>query len=175
MFGYTADEIIGQTIYRLIPPDRIEEEPQIISRLKNGERVQHFETKRVTKEGRLLDVSLSISPVKDTHGNIIGVSKIARDITEKKLEEQRKNDFIGMVSHELKTPLTSLNGIIQVANAKLKHSEDQFLAGYAKGYGTGEKNDLDDQRFSKCLAPGSGQNAAGKGADRCEQAAVRNP
>ena len=129
IFGYTADEIIGQTIYKLIPPDRQEEEPRILERLKKGERVEHFETKRLTKYGRLLDVSLTISPVKDTQGNIIGLSKIARDITEKKLEEQRKNDFIGMVSHELKTPLTSLNGIIQVANNKLKHSEDTFLAG----------------------------------------------
>jgi PAS domain S-box-containing protein len=129
MFGYTAHEIIGETIYKLIPPDRQQEEPQILERLKKGERVEHFETKRMTKDGRLLDVSLTISPVKDTQGNIIGLSKIARDITAKKLEEQRKSDFIGMVSHELKTPLTSLNGIIQVANHKLKHSEDTFLAG----------------------------------------------
>jgi PAS domain S-box-containing protein len=128
MFGYTADEIIGETIYKLIPADRQEEEPRILARLKRGERVEHFETKRMTKDGRLIDVSLTISPVKDSQGNIIGLSKIARDITEKKLEEQRKHDFIGMVSHELKTPLTSLNGIIQVANAKLKNSDDTFLA-----------------------------------------------
>jgi len=128
MFGYTGGEIIGETIYKLIPPDRQDEEPRILDRLKRGERVEHFETKRLTKSGRLLDVSLTISPVKDKQGNIIGLSKIARDITEKKQEEQRKNDFIGMVSHELKTPLTSLNGIIQVANAKLKNSEDAFLA-----------------------------------------------
>ena len=128
MFGYTADEIIGETIYKIIPPDRQDEEPLILARLKGGERVEHFETKRVTKDGRLIDVSLTISPVKDPQGNIIGLSKIARDITEKKLEEQRKHDFIGMVSHELKTPLTSLSSVIQVANNKLKHSEDTFLA-----------------------------------------------
>jgi len=129
MFGYTASEIIGETIYKLIPPDRLDEEPRIISRLKSGERVEHFETKRITKYGKLIDVSLSISPIRDTQGNIIGVSKIARDITEKKQDENRKNDFIGMVSHELKTPLTSLNAILQVANAKLKTSQDAFLAG----------------------------------------------
>jgi PAS domain S-box-containing protein len=129
MFGYAADEIIGETIYKLIPADRQQEEPQILARLKSGERVEHFETKRLTKDGRLLDVSLSISPVKDSQGNVIGLSKIVRDITEKKLDEARKNDFIGMVSHELKTPLTSLNAVIQVANAKLKNSEDRFLAG----------------------------------------------
>jgi PAS domain S-box-containing protein len=129
IFGYQAEEMIGESIYKLIPADRLDEEPQILARLRSGERVQHFETKRQTKDGRLIDVSLTISPVKNPQGNIIGLSKIARDITEKKLDETRKNDFIGMVSHELKTPLTSLGAIIQVANAKLKNSEDSFLAG----------------------------------------------
>jgi PAS domain S-box-containing protein len=129
MFGYAADEIIGETIYKLIPEDRQGEEPNILSRLKSGERVEHFETKRLTKDGRLIDVSITVSPVKDKQGKIIGLSKIARDITERKKDDIRKNDFIGMVSHELKTPLTSLNAIIQVAHAKLKNSEDTFLSG----------------------------------------------
>lgn len=128
MFGYTAEEMIGQTIYKIIPQDRQNEEPRILSRLSTGERVDHFETRRLTKDGRLLDVSLTISPVMDKQGKIIGLSKIARDITDKKQEEQRKNDFIGMVSHELKTPLTSLAAIIQVAQKKLAQSEDQFLS-----------------------------------------------
>lgn len=128
MFGYTAEEMIGQTIYKIIPEDRQNEEPRILSRLSTGERVDHFETRRLTKDGRLLDVSLTISPIMDKQGKIIGLSKIARDITDKKQEEQRKNDFIGMVSHELKTPLTSLAAIIQVAQKKLAQSEDQFLS-----------------------------------------------
>jgi PAS domain S-box-containing protein len=129
IFGYTAEEIIGETIYKIIPPDRQDEEPMILSRLKTGERVEHFETKRLTKDGRLIDVSVTVSPIKDKQGNIIGLSKIARDITERKKDETRKNDFIGMVSHELKTPLTSLAAILQVAHAKLKNSEDPFLSG----------------------------------------------
>jgi PAS domain S-box-containing protein len=129
IFGYRADEMIGETIYKLIPVDRHEEEPLILARLRTGERVDHFETKRRTKDGRLIDVSVTISPVKDREGRIIGLSKIARDITEKKLDEVRKNDFIGMVSHELKTPLTSLNAIIQLVAMKLKQSEDGFLTG----------------------------------------------
>ncbi|MET3499219.1 PAS domain S-box-containing protein [Mucilaginibacter rubeus] len=128
MFGYTAEEMIGQTIYKIIPEDRQNEEPHILSSLITGERVDHFETRRQTKDGRLLDVSLTISPIMDKQGKIIGLSKIARDITDKKQEEQRKNDFIGMVSHELKTPLTSLAAIIQVAQKKLAQSEDQFLS-----------------------------------------------
>src|SRR5262249_9596436 len=85
IFGYTADEMIGQPITRLFPEDRLDEEPKIIKRIAHGERVDHFETLRKTKEGRLIDVSLTISPIKDAHGKIIGASKIARDITERKL------------------------------------------------------------------------------------------
>lgn len=88
IFGYTAEEMIGQPIMRLIPPDRLEEEPLILERLKRGERVDHFETKRVTKDGVLLDISLSISPVRNKKGEIIGASKIARNITDQKEAER---------------------------------------------------------------------------------------
>lgn len=127
IFGYTADEMIGESILKLIPTDRHEEEPLILSRLRKGERVEHFETKRQTKDNRLLDVSLTISPIKNADGKIIGLSKIARDITDKKQEEYRKNDFIAMVSHELKTPLTSLKSYIQVLLAKAKQQDDNFV------------------------------------------------
>jgi PAS domain S-box-containing protein len=84
IFGYTADEMIGQSITKLIPRELIDEEPRILERLKKGERVEHFETKRKTKDGRILDISLTISPIKDKNDRITGASKIARDITEKK-------------------------------------------------------------------------------------------
>jgi PAS domain S-box-containing protein len=88
IFGYTADEMIGQSISRLIPADRADEEPNILGQLKKGHRVDHFETKRVTKDKKILDISLTISPVRDIHGNIIGASKIARDITKQKEVER---------------------------------------------------------------------------------------
>jgi PAS domain S-box-containing protein len=85
IFGYTAEEAIGRSIATLvIPPDRQDEEPDILVRLRRGERVDHFETKRCRKDGSLLDVSLTISPIKDARGTIIGASKIARDISESK-------------------------------------------------------------------------------------------
>ncbi len=85
LFGYTAEEAIGHTVASLlIPEDRQEEEPDILARLKNGDRVDHFETLRRRKDGSLIDISLTISPVKNAQGVIIGASKIARDITERK-------------------------------------------------------------------------------------------
>ena len=85
LFGYTADEAIGRTVASLlIPDDRQDEEPDILARLRKGERVDHFETVRRRKDGSLIDISLTISPVKNAQGIVIGASKIARDITESK-------------------------------------------------------------------------------------------
>ena len=89
MFGYTADEIIGQSIRRLIPPERQTEEDDILARLRNGENIEHHETVRMAKDGRRIDVSLTISPIKDGAGTIIGASKIIRDIGERKQLEQK--------------------------------------------------------------------------------------
>lgn len=80
IFGYTAEEMIGQPITRIIPPDRQNEEPAIMERIQKGEVVDHFETRRIAKDGKLLDISLTVSPVRDREGRIIGASKIARDI-----------------------------------------------------------------------------------------------
>jgi PAS domain S-box-containing protein len=87
IFGYTREEAIGQPVTMLIPVDRHSEEPLILERLKRGERVDHYETVRVRKDGTQLDISLTISPVRDAAGRIVGASKIARDITERKQTE----------------------------------------------------------------------------------------
>jgi PAS domain S-box-containing protein len=108
LFGYSAAEMIGQSILKLIPKDRHSEEDYILGRMRMGHSIKHFETVRQTKSGKLIDLSLTISPIKNDLGEIIGVSKIARDITEKKQEEKRKNTFISVASHELKTPLTTI-------------------------------------------------------------------
>jgi PAS domain S-box-containing protein len=89
IFGYSAEEILGKPIVMLIPPDRRGEEPKILERLKRGERIDHYETVRVSKDGKALDISLTVSPIKDKNGKIIAASKVARDITERKQAEER--------------------------------------------------------------------------------------
>jgi hypothetical protein len=115
LFGYTADEAIGKPITILIPPDRSDEEPEIISRLRRGDRVDHIETVRMRKDGSLIDLSLTISPVRDDSGKIVGASKVARDITESKrliAELQRANEvleqFAYSASHDLQEPLRTV-------------------------------------------------------------------
>jgi PAS domain S-box-containing protein len=88
IFGYTADEMIGTSILRLIPPDRRKEELQILSRIRRGERFDHFETIRLGKDGRQLNVSITVSPIKDSTGHVVGASKVVRDITERKKAEE---------------------------------------------------------------------------------------
>ena len=87
LFGYKAAEAIGRPVMMLIPPDRINEEPGILDRIRRGERIDHYETVRVRKDGTKLDISLTVSPILDAHGHIIGASKTARDITDRKRME----------------------------------------------------------------------------------------
>jgi PAS domain S-box-containing protein len=88
LFGYTAQEMIGQPVHRLIPQDRLDEEPRILERLRLGQRIDHYETVRQRKDGTMIDVSLSVSPIKDRGGRIVGASKVAREISERKQGER---------------------------------------------------------------------------------------
>ena len=92
LFGYKAEEVVGKPVTMLIPPDRHHEQPEIVARIRRGERVDHYETVRRRKDGTLVDISLTVSPVRDNQGKIIGASKIARDITERKLSEANLRD-----------------------------------------------------------------------------------
>ena len=94
IFGYTADEMIGTSIMRLIPTGRQKEEMEILSRIRRGERIGHFETIRLAKDGRQLNVSITVSPIKDSNGQVIGASKVARDITERKRAEEREQKLL---------------------------------------------------------------------------------
>jgi PAS domain S-box-containing protein len=121
LFEYTAEEAVGRHITLIIPADRQGEEVMILSRLRRGERIEHFETIRQAKSGRLMNISLAISPVRDSTGRIIGASKVARDITiRKKAEEalreadRRKDEFLAMLAHELRNPLAPIRNAVQV-------------------------------------------------------------
>jgi PAS domain S-box-containing protein len=138
LFGYSADEMVGQSIRRIIPPELMAEEDEILKRLVAGQSIEHLETERITKTGRRVPVSLTISPVKDATGQIVGASKVVRDITERKqVEEERslllaseraareqaesatraKDEFVAMVSHEIRSPLNSILGWTQMLRA----------------------------------------------------------
>jgi PAS domain S-box-containing protein len=121
LFGYVPSEIVGQSITLIIPPERLDEERDILARLCRGERVDHFETVRVAKDGRRIDISLTISPIRDASGRVVGASKVARDITEKKKAEEvlretdrKKDEFIALLAHELRNPLAPLRNGLEV-------------------------------------------------------------
>ena len=122
LFGYAEHEALGQPITLIIPPDRLHEEQQILGRLHAGERIEHHETVRRRKDGSLVDISLTVSPVRDSLGRITGASKISRDITERRQSEEfvreseaalreadrRKNEFLAVLAHELRNPLAPI-------------------------------------------------------------------
>ena len=117
LFGWTAQEIVGKPIYTIIPPERHGEEAEIIARLRRGERIEHFETVRVAKDGRRIDVSLTVSPIRDASGAIIGASKMARDITERKRRDELQARLAAIVESSDDAIIgQSLEGIIESWN-----------------------------------------------------------
>ncbi|MDX2240142.1 MAG: PAS domain S-box protein [Leptolyngbyaceae cyanobacterium bins.302] len=110
LFGYTALEAINQSITLIIPEDRLSEGRDLIDRIQQGQSIQQYETVRQRKDGTLVDITITLSPIKDATGKIVGASKIAQDITEKRALDRMKTEFISIVSHELRTPLTALRG-----------------------------------------------------------------
>jgi PAS domain S-box-containing protein len=127
LLGYSAKEIIGQPVTRLLPESRLDEEAMILGRIGRGERVEQFETLRRKNDGSIVEVSLTISPIRDANGGIVGASKIMRDITERKRREgelRRSNadlaqinteldNFVYTASHDLRAPLTGISSIVQ--------------------------------------------------------------
>ena len=128
LFGYTSEQAVGRHISLVIPPERLAEEEQIIASLREGKRLEHYETERVRSDGQRITVSLTISPIKDDSGNVVGASKIVRDVTERKRMEddlrrlatdlsaadRRKNEFLATLAHELRNPLAPMTNMLEV-------------------------------------------------------------
>ncbi len=128
LFGHTAEQAVGQHISLVIPADRLNEEEQIIANLKAGKRIEQYETERIRRDGQPILVSLTISPIKDDSGKVIGASKIVRDVTDRKrLEDnlrrlaadlsendRRKNEFLATLAHELRNPLAPMSNMLEV-------------------------------------------------------------
>ncbi len=114
LFGYAAQETIGQPITQLIPPDRLDEEPGILDRIRRGQSIDHYETVRRRKDGILLDISLTVSPIADARGRIVGASKIARDITERKRADEHTKLLLREVSHRAKNLLAVVQSVARL-------------------------------------------------------------
>ena len=132
IFGYMAEEVIGKPITILIPPDRKDEEPRIIERIQRGERVDHYETVRMRKDGSRIDISLTISPVKNVHGRIIGASKIARDITERKRSEAQIAMLAREAEHRAKNVLATVQATVHLSHSDTPEGLKQAIEGRIK-------------------------------------------
>ena len=146
MFGYTAEEAVGQSVTILIPPDRQHEERTILERIGRGERIEHYETVRQRKDGSLIAISLTVSPIKNVEGRIVGASKIARDLTERKDAEARENMLMAELTHMNRVAAAG------VLSASIAHEVNQPLLSIAVNAETvrlllaSEKPDIDEAR-----------------------------
>ena len=128
LFGHTAEEMIGQSILKIIPPEIHGEEAEILRKIKAGERIDHYETRRVRKDGEIIEVSLTISPVRDRQGNIVGSSKIAREISARKKMERlliqseklaATGRMAATIAHEINNPLDAVMNLVYLARTSL--------------------------------------------------------
>jgi PAS domain S-box-containing protein len=131
LFGYTATEVIGRSVLIIVPADRHGEEPAILARIRSGERIDSYETIRRHKDGSLVDISLTVSPVRDSQGAIVGASKIARDIGERRRAEERQHLLLRELDHRVRNLFTLTGGLVALSARSAKTPED--LASAVRG------------------------------------------
>jgi PAS domain S-box-containing protein len=128
LFGYTAEEAIGKPVTILIPADRIDEELGILRRIRRGERIEHYETVRRRKDGRLVDISLAVSPIQDAAGRVVGAAKIARDITERRRTEEQRQLLLREMNHRVKNLFSLAGGVVTLSARTAKTPTDLAAA-----------------------------------------------
>jgi PAS domain S-box-containing protein len=129
VFGYTAEEAIGQPVTMLIPADRLDEEPAILQRIMRGERIDHYETVRQRKNGELIDISITVSPLRNAAGRVVGASKIARDITERKRAEAHREMLLGEMKHRVKNTLAMVQAFANQTLRTVPKEERETFGG----------------------------------------------
>jgi len=132
IFGYTAEEAVGQPITLVIPQDRQDEERTILTRIRRGERIDHFETIRQRKHGSLITVSLTVSPVRNAEGKIVGASKIARDITEQKRSQEKISALAREAEHRSKNMLANVQAVVNLSQASAPEELKKAIEGRIK-------------------------------------------
>jgi PAS domain S-box-containing protein len=140
LFGYTADEAVGRSVTMLIPSDRQNEEPMILERVRRGERIEHYETVRQRKDGSLVDISITVSPIKDERGKIVGASKIARDIAHLKRARERQELLLREMDHRVKNLFAVAISVLRLSGrsagsvAELIESTSDRLSALARAH-----------------------------------------
>lgn len=142
LFGYSPDEVIGKSITILIPDDRIQEEDEIIGRIRRGERIDHFETVRRRKDGALLDISLTVSPVRDETGRIIGASKVARDITDRVRTQERQDLLLREMNHRVKNLFALTSSLVMMTSKTCETSQELASAVLPRIYALARAHEL---------------------------------
>jgi len=124
IFGYTVNEMIGQSITKVIPPEFHHQEPEILARIGRGERIDRFETIRLRKDGSRFHISLTISPIRDRDGKIVGASKIGRDITDLRLGQERQNLLLREMNHRVKNLFAVASGVVALSARSAESAKD---------------------------------------------------
>src|SRR5215208_8478507 len=130
IFGYTAEEMIGQSITKVIPKHLHSEEHDILARMRRGEHIRHYETVRVAKDGREIDISVTVSPLRDSSGKIVGASKVARDITERKQADKLQRLLMDELNHRVKNTLATIQAIASQSLRRSKSPSD-FVSSFS--------------------------------------------